>query len=204
MIQYRYVFNDAMVGPWSDVPEINPQTLKGLYAFLEVCPGWDSNSLIGCRSRDARVIDYGNRIQFMFDGVVSDEDLSWLEEEKMKAKSKIFFISGHLDITAEEFKDHYQLRIEKALYKGCFFTVGDARGTDTFAQKLLRDYPNVVVYHMFDHPRHNIGSHSTAGGFKSDEERDAAMTLASTHDIAWVRPGREKSGTAKNIKRRAQ
>jgi hypothetical protein len=31
----------------------------------------------------------------------------------------------------------------------------------------------------------------------------AAMTPASTFDIAWVRPGRERSGTAKNLLRRA-
>ena len=36
----------------------------------------------------------------------------------------------------------------------------------------------------------------------SDEERDLAMSCASTDDIAWVRSGREKSGTAKNINRR--
>ncbi len=28
------------------------------------------------------------------------------------------------------------------------------------------------------------------------------MTAASTEDLAWVRPGREKSGTAKNLARR--
>lgn len=42
----------------------------------------------------------------------------------------------------------------------------------------------------------------TVGGFESDRVRDEAMTAASDADIAWVRPGREKSGTAKNLKRR--
>lgn len=34
--------------------------------------------------------------------------------------------------------------------------------------------------------------------------RDEALTAASTFDIAWVRPGRERSGTARNLQRRAR
>ena len=56
---------------------------------------------------------------------------------------------------------------------------------------------------MFDYPRFNCGW-PTIGGFKSDEERDRAMTLASSVDIAWVRPGKENSCTAKNIERRKE
>lgn len=54
---------------------------------------------------------------------------------------------------------------------------------------------------MFDKPRFNLGF-KTSGGYKNDEERDAAMTKNSNYDIAWVRPGKEKSGTAKNLERR--
>ena len=48
----------------------------------------------------------------------------------------------------------------------------------------------------------NTGPFPTQGGFLSDLECDEAMTHASTRDIAWVRPGREASGTAANIARR--
>jgi hypothetical protein len=54
---------------------------------------------------------------------------------------------------------------------------------------------------MFENPRHNCGFDSV-GGFRTDKARDEAMTENSNKDIAWVRPGREKSGTAKNLKRR--
>ena len=37
---------------------------------------------------------------------------------------------------------------------------------------------------------------------KSYDECDSIMTLSSDFDIAWVRPGKEDSHTAKNIKRR--
>ncbi len=42
----------------------------------------------------------------------------------------------------------------------------------------------------------------TKGGFKSDNARGAKMTADSNKDIAWVRTGREKLGTQRNIKRR--
>jgi ribosomal protein S16 len=55
--------------------------------------------------------------------------------------------------------------------------------------------------HMLAAPRNNTGF-PTVGGFATDEERDEAMTLASDVDLAWVRQGRENSGTARNIARR--
>ena len=113
------------------------------------------------------------------------------------------FVSGHLDLTPEEFDAHYRQAIDEALARGDSFVVGDARGTDSLTQKyLLGKTAAVVVYHMFTAPRNNVGF-KTVGGFGSDEERDARMTADSDQDIAWVRPGRGRSGTQKNIERRA-
>lgn len=128
----------------------------------------------------------------------------------------IAFISGHLDLTDQEFEEHYLPKIGEALKNGHSFVVGDAKGADTIAQKyfntIFRVYrvkgeincelAPVTVYHMFKSPRNNAGGFKIIGGFQSDDERDAAMTAASDYDIAWVRPGREKSGTAKNLARR--
>lgn len=116
------------------------------------------------------------------------------------------FISGHLDLTQDEFDQHYQPRILAAIAAGDSFGVGDARGADTLAQAFLArmNLPDwkVVVFHMFDTPRNNVWGFQTKGGFQTDEDRDAAMTRTSDEDIAWVRPGRERSGTAKNLARR--
>jgi len=113
-----------------------------------------------------------------------------------------YFISGHLDLTRAEFAEHYEPAIKKAWGTGGDFVVGDAQGADLLAQGSLKDLcADVVVYHMFTEPR-NCKGHPTKGGFKTDDERDAAMTAASQRDIAWVRPGRERSGTARNIARR--
>ncbi|MHC0062079.1 hypothetical protein ACWATR_04025 [Nostoc sp. UIC 10890] len=114
------------------------------------------------------------------------------------------FISGHLDLTQAEFDLHYRFLIDNALEQNESFVVGDARGADTFAQQyLFARAKAVVVYHMFTSPRNNIGF-STRGGFQSDAERDEQMTRDSHQDIAWVRVGRERSGTQANLDRRVK
>jgi len=118
---------------------------------------------------------------------------------------RTYFVSGHLDLTDEEFAAHYEPRISAALASGAAFVVGDARGCDALTQRLLSQAQcrAVRVFHMFECPRNNSGF-VTVGGFQTDAERDAAMTAASDDDIAWIRPGREKSGTARNLKRRSR
>jgi hypothetical protein len=115
----------------------------------------------------------------------------------------VVFVSGHLRISVVEFLEHYVPHLRYHLDQGHAFVVGDARGADTMAQQWLKEHgAKVTVFHMFAKPRNNVGF-PTVCGFKTDEERDVAMTLASHTDVAWVRPGRELvSGTAKNLLRR--
>lgn len=121
------------------------------------------------------------------------------------------FISGHLDLTQEEFDIHYAPRIHDAIAKGHRFVVGDARGADTMAQEYLHDMVTaghlsndmVTVYHAYQHPRNCIGF-ECKGGYPSQSAKDKAMTLASDFDIAWIRKGREESGTARNLERRGR
>ena len=114
----------------------------------------------------------------------------------------VYFVSGHRDVTEDEFWDKYVPKISLALEEECRFVVGDYQGVDAMAQVFLKmSGANVTVYHMFDLPRNNLGF-PTEGGFENDEDRDAAMTVISDFDIAWVRDGKEKSGTAQNIQRR--
>jgi hypothetical protein len=118
---------------------------------------------------------------------------------------KIYFVSGHLDLTEDEFAKHYQPQLDAAIAEGAGFVVGDARGCDALVQAYLATrvpLERVRVFHMFVSPRFNVGGFATAGGFTKDAERDRAMTEASTDDIGWVRPGREQSGTARNLERR--
>lgn len=115
-----------------------------------------------------------------------------------------YFISGHRNITNEEWEKYYVPRIIQAIEEpDARFVIGDYHGVDMIAQQFLFDkgITNVIVYHMFDNPRNNAGF-PTCGGFETDEERDASMTNNSDIDIAWVREGAYHSGTAQNLKRR--
>jgi hypothetical protein len=115
---------------------------------------------------------------------------------------RVAFVSGHLDLTESEFGEHYVPALDRALAAGDAFVLGDARGADLLAQRYLRARSaRATVHHMFTAPRNNAGF-PTVGGFTTDDERDNAMTTGSDYDIAWVRPGRTKSGTARNLARR--
>ena len=118
--------------------------------------------------------------------------------------AKTYFISGHRNVTLEEFYEHYVPRIVGALMEDSLFVVGDCPGVDVMAQEYLKKSgagDRVTVFHMLESPRHNIGF-LTVGGFMSDVQRDYTMTLNSDDDIAWVRPGCERSGTGNNLDRR--
>lgn len=131
-------------------------------------------------------------------------------EEKEDYKNVTYFISGHREITQEEFEFNYIPLIELALSNtpNARFVIGDYYGVDIMAQNYLMDVLNieperVTVYHMFEIPRNkNPKITKTIGGFKTDDERDAAMTENSFEDIALVRDENKLSGTGKNILRR--
>lgn len=118
----------------------------------------------------------------------------------------VVFISGHRDLTQEEFNSWYVPKLEKYKKLGYKFVVGDYQGCDYMAQIWLRDNiepERVTVYHMFTAPR-NLASKEFAlsGGYTSDVARDSEMTRVSDIDLAYIRKGRWTSGTAQNILRR--
>jgi len=127
-----------------------------------------------------------------------------------------YFISGHCDITEDEFSREYHDKLETAVLSGANFVVGDARGVDIMAQKYLSNRPGrVTVYHLFDTPL-NIANPAfkTIGGFQTHDQKDTAMTRNSNADILWIRSEEEQkklygkkyryriSGTEKNLNRR--
>ncbi len=123
---------------------------------------------------------------------------------------KVYHISGHLDLTEEQFYTHYVPQIEAAIQEGAAFVVGDAKGADAYAIFYLMSRGffyngRLTVYHMFDAPRQGEGCTQKVGGFKTDEERDNAMTANSHADIYWLNQSKAKvyvSGTYKNVLRR--
>lgn len=124
-----------------------------------------------------------------------------------------YFVSGHRDLTQEEFNEHYIPLIDKVIKEDVWaeFVVGDWEGCDTmFIEHLLTNpnYPDIIVVCVKD-PRikpfgedlfHYCRTYSKS--CNTYDECDEWMTYNSDFDIAWIRPGREDSHTAKNIKRR--
>lgn len=138
---------------------------------------------------------------------------------KQIKKGMIYFISGHIDVSEDDFVKHYKEQIDKALLdKDCSFVIGDADGIDTMAQKYLYgkiDKTKVTVYHSRDMPRNNPMGYPMKGGYKDYTEKDAVMTANSDVDILWIRSAEETkklygdkyrasriSGTEKNKLRR--
>lgn len=143
-----------------------------------------------------------------------NKDIQLLTEEMNKAeddtlKFHTYFISGHRNITEEQF-EKYKNVIHSVFVNDpeARFVVGDYHGVDIMAQDFLMDVlevdtERVTVYHMFDTPRNiNPKITKTKGGFQTDSERDEAMTNASYQDIAFVADNKKMSGTAENILRR--
>lgn len=122
----------------------------------------------------------------------------------------IYFISGHRDITAEEFKKYYEPKIQKVLKydNEAKFVIGDYQGADIMAQEYIVSLGflnRITVYHMFDKPRNIVSPYIvTSGGYKDDIDRDSAMTRDSDFDIAFIREGKVNSGTEQNIIRRVK
>ena len=145
---------------------------------------------------------------------IGNADMDKINEEFNRSNEEVndikdtYFISGHRDITQEEFEINYAPILEQLSYANINFVIGDYNGLDIMAQNYLMDVlrvdpERVTVYHMFESPRNiNPKITKTKGGYTSDDERDAAMTAASIEDVAFVRDIKKNSGTAQNILRR--
>lgn len=127
-------------------------------------------------------------------------------------KTKTFAISGHGNLTFEEWLEHYKPLIDNALQEDASFILGEFRGADVLCLEYLKNKTaKVTVLHCFNKPRYKVDvidlpskEWQYLGGFTSDLERDVYMTQMSDADIAWVRAGKERSGTAKNLMRRLE
>lgn len=130
-------------------------------------------------------------------------------DRKKEEREKTYFVSGHREITEAQF-ERYKAELSRVVEEvnAPKFVIGDYYGVDIMAQDFLLDVlevdpGTVTVYHMHDTPRNvNPKVVNLVGGFENDEERDAAMTQVSGHDIAFVADHTKWSGTGQNILRR--
>ena len=120
-----------------------------------------------------------------------------------------YFISGHRDLTENEFEYYYIPLIQQALEENpnAKFVIGDFDGCDIIAQNylvnIINDIANITVYCVGETPRNiNPNIIYIKNGFANDREKDNALTNASFKDIALVRNPKIWSGTGENILRR--
>jgi len=124
--------------------------------------------------------------------------------------SECYYISGHGNLTFDEFNKHYIPLINIALANNDRFIIGDYKGCDTLAMEYLKDKTsNVTICHMKEQPRYKVSEidlkskdWTYVSGFTSDEARDRYMSEHSDFDIAWERDDTKPSGTKNNISRR--
>lgn len=134
-----------------------------------------------------------------------------------KTPSRVAMISGHMDLSAEEFARGYHAPLDDAIARGDSFVLGDAKGVDEQAltYMLARDASaarRVTVYAsrpanvarlerlgvqvvLVSELRQPSATSSSSRGRKGGRgagrqihlQRDAMMTEASDYDILWVR-----------------
>lgn len=131
------------------------------------------------------------------------------EPEEIDETLNTYFISGHRDITENEFEYYYIPLINEALSEtpNAKFIVGDCDGVDIMAQNylvsIIDDISRITVYCVGDTPK-NINPELIyiKNGFNDEREKDISMTNASFKDIALVRQCEYITGTGENILRR--
>ena len=139
---------------------------------------------------------------------------------QMSISMSILFISGHCNLTKNEFEQHYKPKLD--LLQSTPIVIGNAFGADlmSFEYLLTKSYPIhlITIYHFGTGAPISFYKNTNVKlveGFTSYTKRDEAMTVASTEDCAWVRPKSEtklllgkhysekrKSGTELNLIRR--
>jgi len=137
------------------------------------------------------------------------------------------FISGHTDITPDQFVMYYTDQLANAIRDNCRFIMGNAPGADSMAlDALLRagvPPADITVYIFRPDKDFSIGYYQSLcvqtnqdPKWKSFRDRDAQMTRDSDYDVYWLRSADEcvalygekyrvrVSGTEANIRRRAK
>lgn len=111
-------------------------------------------------------------------------------------KPLTYFISGPKNVNLNEFKKHYNHKIDEKIKKDkdSKFIVQDYVGCDLLAQKYLKykNIKNVIVYHIGESPRQNPHGFQTKSNFSNCIDRDFQMTCDSDEDICWILTSDEK------------
>lgn len=107
------------------------------------------------------------------------------------------FVSGSRGVS--ELPTEARASLDKIRELGFTVLVGDCHGVDTLVQDYLTDYRRVVVFHIGDEPRNNLGFDSVRVSGSKQTDKDVAIAAGADYGLA-IWDGRSP-GTAKNIER---
>lgn len=107
------------------------------------------------------------------------------------------FVSGSRSVL--DLPDAAKASLDKIRELDFTVLVGDCFGVDALVQAYLKSYCKVVVYHVAEKPRHNLGFDTVRVAGSRQTNKDAAMAAAADYGLAiW---DGKSPGTVKNIGR---
>lgn len=118
------------------------------------------------------------------------------------------FISGNIDLNEKLFIQYYMPYLTELVKdENTYFNISDDSGCSEMVQVLLdktvTDKSRINIFCIGEYPRIKVSEESVCfWGFKTLEERNAAMTLSSNLDLHIIFPGKGKSMVEKNLNRR--
>jgi len=128
--------------------------------------------------------------------------------EENKKEPIVVFVSGNVDLTDKQFMDYYMYQLaEVAKNEEYHFNISDDNGcsamTQLLLEKTIKNKNQVSVYCIGNDPVNYVNPEFLLfSGFRTIEERNAAMTLSSTTDYHVVIPGKGRGAVEDNIIRR--
>lgn len=128
--------------------------------------------------------------------------------DNQNIENQSIFISGNLDLSEKQFIKYYlPVIVELSKNSNLYFNISDDEGCSEMIQvllnKMLINKNKVNIYCVGDKPKHYISENFLCfSGFKTLEERDAAMTFGSNMDLHIILSGKGNSAVRNNLCRR--
>lgn len=130
-------------------------------------------------------------------------------EDQVKKNKIVVFVSGNKDISEKDYMQYYMplLQALTKVHEEIYYVMSDDNGvselTQMFLSKALKDKTVVSIFGTGEKPNVFIDNdYLYIGGFKTLEERDAAMTASSNKDLHIILGGKGDSAIKNNICRR--
>lgn len=108
-VRFRNIQSDAVVGPWTDMPEVQPPTLTGLIRHMDKYPDqeWDKTALWGDGwMGSGTALKYGPHHQFYLPTELTEEEQERLRTRNFEVPPELEYqYMGPINSVADLFLD---------------------------------------------------------------------------------------------------